>query len=215
MPIYNGIEFIDESVGSILKQTYTNWELIIGINGHPENSDVYQIAKKYETESEKIFVYDFYTIKGKSNALNEMVKECKYNYIALLDVDDSWHENKLEIQSSNIGLYDVLGTKCIYFGDQNDTVPYIPSGDLSNFIFSDVNPIINSSVIIRKDDCYWNSNWDGIEDYDMWLRLKKQNKTFYNFNEVLVKHRIHNTSSFNAKGNCSKVPDLLKHHQYI
>ena len=34
MPIYNGIEFIEESVKSIIKQTYTEWELIIGINGH-------------------------------------------------------------------------------------------------------------------------------------------------------------------------------------
>ena len=49
MPIYNGIEFIDESVSSILKQTYDKWELLIGINGHPENSEVYKIAQKYET----------------------------------------------------------------------------------------------------------------------------------------------------------------------
>ncbi len=45
IPIYNGIEFIDDSVQSVLNQTYTNWELIIGINGHPENSDVYKKAK--------------------------------------------------------------------------------------------------------------------------------------------------------------------------
>jgi len=38
MPIYNGIEFINESVPSILQQTYGEWELLIGINGHPENS---------------------------------------------------------------------------------------------------------------------------------------------------------------------------------
>jgi len=40
MPIYNGIEFIEESVSSILNQTYDQWELIIGVNGHPENSPV-------------------------------------------------------------------------------------------------------------------------------------------------------------------------------
>ena len=46
MPIYNGIEFIEESVSTIRYQTYANWELIIGINGHPPDSEVYQIAKK-------------------------------------------------------------------------------------------------------------------------------------------------------------------------
>lgn len=32
MPIYNGIDFIEESVNSIINQTYDKWELIIGIN---------------------------------------------------------------------------------------------------------------------------------------------------------------------------------------
>ena len=91
MPIYNGIEFINESVPSILNQTYINWELIIGINGLPQNSQTYLIAKEYENKSNKIKVFDLFTIKGKSEALNEMLKFCKYDYIALLDVDDIWH----------------------------------------------------------------------------------------------------------------------------
>jgi glycosyltransferase involved in cell wall biosynthesis len=53
MPIYNGIEFINESVESIIGQTYEEWELIIGINGHPEGSIVYQIAKTYENQNKK------------------------------------------------------------------------------------------------------------------------------------------------------------------
>jgi glycosyltransferase involved in cell wall biosynthesis len=48
IPIYNGIEFIDDSVSSVLSQTYDNWELLLGVNGHPENSDVFQKAKEYE-----------------------------------------------------------------------------------------------------------------------------------------------------------------------
>jgi glycosyltransferase involved in cell wall biosynthesis len=71
MPIYNGIEFIEESVSSILNQTYTQWELIIGINGHPPNSEVYQIANKYEQADSRIKVYDLdATLRGKSAALN-------------------------------------------------------------------------------------------------------------------------------------------------
>lgn len=50
MPIYNGIEFIDESVNSIKNQNYKNWELLIGINGHSENSEVYKIAEQYKNE---------------------------------------------------------------------------------------------------------------------------------------------------------------------
>ena len=212
MPIYNGIEFIDESVGSVLHQTYPNWELLIGINGHPDNSEVYQIAKQYE--SDKIRVFD-YRINGKSNTLNELIHHCKYDYIALLDVDDIWHDEKLSVQSQLLNHYDVIGTKCIWFGDRAGVIPDIPVGDISKFNFSIVNPIINSSTLIRKELCYWNTNWDGVEDYDLWLRLRKQNKKFYNFKEILVKHRIHSSSAFNANGNNdNKVDNLLISHGF-
>jgi glycosyltransferase involved in cell wall biosynthesis len=214
IPIYNGIEFIEESVSSVLNQTYEQWELLIGVNGHPQDSEVYKIAKKYETNAGqtlgKIRVFDFYNIKGKANTLNEMIQFCNYNYVAILDVDDIWHPKKLEIQSKELENYDVIGSNCIWFGDRPGIVPKIPLGDISDYDFSLVNPIINSSSVIRKELCYWNKDWDGVEDYDMWLRLRKQNKKFYNFKEILVKHRIHNDSAFNSKGNNSKVDGLLK-----
>ena len=214
MPIYNGIEFIEESVSSILTQTYDQWELIIGINGHPENSDVYKIAKEYEKKSEsKIRVFDFNKTKGKSHTLNAMIQFCKYEYIALLDVDDIWHVDKLKIQSQLLNHFDVIGSNCVWFGDRPGVIPTIPVGDISNYDFSLVNPIINSSSIIRKELCYWNEN--GIEDYDLWLRLRKAGKKFFNCKAILVKHRIHNTSAFNAKGNNNKVEDLLKRHNLV
>jgi teichuronic acid biosynthesis glycosyltransferase TuaG len=212
MPIYNGIEFIDESVSSILSQTYTEWELLIGINGHPEKSEVYQIAKKYETKDPRIKVYDFPHLKGKSPTLNHMVSLCNINskYISLLDVDDAWGKHKLEVQSKYFGVYDVIGTKCIYFGDKNGVVPDLPLGHINQFNFYKFNPIINSSAVIRKELCNWQHEW--LEDYDLWLTLWKKGKKFYNCDKILVKHRIHNNSAFNAKGNHLKVKELLQKH---
>jgi glycosyltransferase involved in cell wall biosynthesis len=216
MPIYNGIEFINESVPSILEQTYDKWELLIGINGHPENSEIYKTAKSFEEKSDKIRVIDFYNIKGKSNTLNEMIKYCKYNYVALLDVDDIWHPQKLEVQSVWLNSYDVIGTNCVYFGDLQGIVPAIPQYDFSNYNFANVNPVINSSVVVRKNLSSWDSKFDGLEDYDLWIRIRKQNKKFYNCPQILVKHRIHNTSAFNSGGkNNNNVPDLLRYHNII
>ena len=214
IPIYNGIEFIEESVSSVLRQNYENWELLIGVNGHPPNSKIYLIAKEYEKRSDKIKVFDFHQIKGKSNTLNEMVKHCKYDYVALLDVDDIWHDAKLTVQSQMLNHFDVIGSNCVWFGDRPGVIPNIPIGDISNYNFSLVNPIINSSSIIRKELCYWNNMFDGVEDYDLWLRLRKLNKKFFNFETVLVKHRIHKTSAFNSKGNDDIVPRLLISHGF-
>jgi len=217
MPIYNGIEFINESVESILGQTCDAWELIIGINGHQQSSKEYQIAKSYENQSKKIKVLDLYFISGKSEALNEMVKHATYDYIALLDVDDIWSLNKLEIQLPFIQEgYDVVGSRCIYFGTNthlHGVVPSIPTGNISDNDFFEFNPVINSSAIIKKEHCIWDGYWNGIEDYNMWLQLRNMRKQFYNCQQILVKHRIHQNSAFNSKGNGNRVPELLQKHK--
>lgn len=202
MPIYNGIEFIEESVNSVINQTYTEWELIISINGHDKNSDVYNIAKKYE--SDKIKIFNLNTI-GKSNTLNESLLYCKYDKICLLDVDDIWHKEKLEKQLQFINNYDVVGTYCQYFGERSG-YPQLIVGNIDLFFFKLFNPIINSSSCFNKKDAHWNNEFDSIEDYEMWLRLMTERKSFYNINETLVYHRIHKLSSFNGT---SKQEDLL------
>ena len=194
MPIYNGIEFIDESVPTVINQTYMEWELIIGINGHEKDSEVYNIAKKYENEKIKVLELD---TKGKSNSLNEMIKLCKYDWVALLDVDDKWFNNKLENQVQYMKDYDVIGTFCQYFGDMSGK-PKLPKRDLTRFNFNNYNPVINSSCLVKKELCWWDQNCF-TEDYDLWKRLKNKNKKFYNVPKILVLHRIHKESAFNSK----------------
>lgn len=218
MPVYNGIEYIQESVESIINQTYTDWELLIGINGHLPNSSVYQTTIKFiQTISpsiqNKIHIFEFpKEIIGKSATLNEMVKYAKFDWIALLDVDDIWHIQKLAFQSYFLEKYDVIGSKCSYFGEVNNIIPNIPTEDITYFNMSIMNPIINSSVILRKSLCYWNIEIDSLEDYDLWIRLQKMGKTFYNLQHVLVKHRIHSDSAFNSKYSPDKICKLLQSH---
>ncbi len=208
MPIYNGIEFIDESVCSIINQTFQEWELIIGINGHETNSQIYQIAKKYESKDTRIYVYDLIDIKGKSNALNYMLKYTNYNWISLLDVDDVWLRDKLLLQVPYMDKYGVIGTQCKYFGDKTGS-PKIPIGDITSYNFLLSNPVINSSCLLRKELCYWDKDCI-VEDYDLWIRLWKHGNKFYNIDKILVKHRIHQQSAFNSKGNHIDVPTLIK-----
>ena len=211
IPIYNGIEFINDSVSSVLEQTYEDWELIIAVNGHPENSTVYQIAKEYESISDKIRVYDFYNVTGKAETLNAMIPYCRFEHVAILDVDDIWHDNQLETQCEYVQHgFDVVGSQCVYFGDLEGIKPSIPLGDISEFDFSKVNPLINSSAIIKKGLCHWNEN--GIEDYDLWLRLRKNGARFFNCDSVLIRHRIHQSSAFNSGGHVNKVKKLLEEH---
>ena len=216
MPIYNGVEFIRESIPSVLSQTVDSWELLIAINGHPQNSTVYQAVLNYIStlNDSRIRLFDFHECKGKSATLNQMLSECAYDYVALLDVDDIWLPLKLEAQlpfCQKNENYDVIGTKCVYFGDTNNIVPNIPTGDITSFNFLKVNPVINSSALIKKKLAGWDCS-TMLEDYDLWLRLWKQKYRFYNCADVLVKHRIHRSSAFNAQGNHNHVADLIRKH---
>lgn len=216
MPIYNGVEFIRESIPSVLSQTVDSWELLIAINGHPPNSTVYQAVLNYIStlNDSRIRLFDFHECKGKSATLNQMLSECAYDYVALLDVDDIWLPLKLEAQlpfCQKNENYDVIGTKCVYFGDTNNIVPNIPTGDITSFNFLKVNPVINSSALIKKKLASWDCS-TMLEDYDLWLRLWKQKYRFYNCADVLVKHRIHRSSAFNAQGNHNHVADLIRKH---
>ena len=214
LPIFNGIEFIEESLSSIINQRFSDWELLIGINGHIPNSEVYKIAKNYENKCEygKIRVYDFYHLTGKSNTLNTLVKYCKYNWVSLMDVDDIWENNKLECQIKFMNEYDVIGTRAIYFGDYLDGVlPGIQIGDITSHNFFDANPVINSSSLIKKELCYWDT--DGLEDYELWLKLHNMGMKFYNCEEIAVKHRLHYQSSFNTKNFDDKLNDIKNRYR--
>lgn len=219
IPVYNGIEYLTESLGSVIDQTYTKWEVIIGINGHPPHSDVEIYANKIKDE---LFNYTFhkdkiriihYITKGKSATLNAMIKDCKYNLVALLDVDDKWLPTKLEKQSKYWNDYDVVGTTCKYFGDRDDA-PNIPTGDISTFDFLSVNPIINCSAVLKKDLATWNEQNTILEDYELWLQLRLKNKKFYNIEETLCLHRIDKKSAFN-NSNSHYVYDLVEHYKTL
>jgi glycosyltransferase involved in cell wall biosynthesis len=207
MPVYNGIEYISESVESVLSQTFQHWELIIAVNGHEPDSFTYKIARDYADIDNRIRVYDLSDIKGKANTLNHIISLSNYDYVAILDVDDIWLPTKLAVQAELLqkDQYDVVGTKCVYFENLEGVVPQIPDGDFSDFNFKLVNPVINSSAVLRKELAHWKEEFAGVEDYELWTRLRRANKRFYNFEDVLVKHRVHQNSAFNTQDHSAKI----------
>lgn len=196
MPLYNGVEFLHSSLLSISNQVFSKWELIIGINGHDNVSskEIIKIVRSFKDNRIKVT----FTKKGKSQALNALVKLANFKYICMIDVDDIWLPNKLQQQLDLITKYDVVGTDVEYFGDKTGS-PGLFLGKLSTPMFSWQNPIINSTVMMKKSDAQWDEAWEGLDDYNMWIELLKKNKTFYNIPNILARHRLHDKSYFNNK----------------
>lgn len=195
MPLHNGSEFLRKSTKSVLNQTVPDWELLIGLNGVSPQETEEVVAKIDKLHEPRIRVMSF-TERSKSKTLNALTNQAKYDIICLLDVDDGWAPQKLEKQLPFIERYDVVGTDCNYFGKKRGS-PGIFLGELSLPMFSFQNPVINSSVMLKKADAYWDEEWEGLDDYNLWVELLAKGKTFYNVPEILTRHRIHKRSYFN------------------
>jgi len=96
MPAYNAEKYIAEAIESVLKQTYTNWELIIVNDCSTDATE--QIIKKYQKQDYRIKLYSLLNNQGVANARNTAIQNTRGRYLAFLDSDDMWLPEKLEKQ---------------------------------------------------------------------------------------------------------------------
>jgi glycosyltransferase involved in cell wall biosynthesis len=215
--LYNGIEFLHESLASVCQQSYDDWDLLIGVNGHgPDGNDVHLQANKIVEQnaySSQIRVINYPNVKGGAEVMNALVADAKADWVAFLDVDDMWLETKLLKQIHIRDLYphlDVIGTYCRYFGQMNGS-PQIPVGEITVDDFKSCNPMINSSILMRKELTNFTDRFY-LDDYDLWCRLVLEGRRFYNLDEVLTLHRIHGASAYNASK--KQNPEALRAHYF-
>lgn len=220
IPLFNGVEFLEDCLKSVQTQTYQEWEVIVGINGHGETggeiaSQVLDILAKIGADRRIRMIVQGTNISGKVQSLNALIGEVKAPWIALLDCDDLWLPTKLATQIA--ALYgpaaeaSILGTGCSYFGSHLGS-PQIPKGWICSQDILMANPLINSSVLIRTEVCkklqwrYTDMCW-GMEDYDFWMRAEREGYKLWNVDDPLVLHRIHASSAFNTR---SQNPETLQ-----
>jgi len=95
MPSYNTGRFIEETIRSVLAQTYANWELIIVDDCSGDNTD--DVVKPFLTDA-RIRYFKNDANSGAAVSRNRALREAKGRWIAFLDSDDLWESEKLERQ---------------------------------------------------------------------------------------------------------------------
>lgn len=213
VPLYNGVEFLKECLESVQVQTFHEWEAIVGINGHGETGgdvalQVLDVLAELGGDPRIRMVIQGPPLHGKVESLNSLLKEVEAPWIALLDCDDKWHPHKLKAQLEALsGIAqeaDIVGTQCVYFGEHQGS-PHIPTGWIDAQHLVSVNPMINSSVLIRTEvakKLQWRYTpiCDGVmEDYDFWMRAERTGYRLFNLSVPLTHHRIHAASAFNTR----------------
>ena len=204
LAVYNGEKYLKESIESVLTQSYSNIELLIGFNGTIDKSK--EIVAQFNDSRVKVFDYGMNS--GKAKTLNKMLYETSGQFIAIEDDDDVWLPKKIEEQIKLSDNYDIIGTQIFYINENNVITggPQLSCSHeeiLSKSLLGD-NQIANTSAIFRKSKAIevggWDVTLDGIEDYDFWLKMMTgANCKAINLNGHHVWHRIHSTSNFNTK----------------
>ena len=95
-PVHNAEKYIETTLKSILNQTYKNLEVILVDDASKDSSR--EIIKKYEKIDSRVRPILLDNNVGVANARNEGIKNARGQYIAFLDSDDIWLEEKLEEQ---------------------------------------------------------------------------------------------------------------------
>ncbi len=207
IPVANGSEFLFECVQSVVNQTYTDWECWIVLNGIGLREDAKAVATALAAMNDRIHVLES-AGTNKCEALNFAIPYTNAPWVALLDVDDRWLPTKLHVQMESVNSdMAVIGTHARYFGSM-EGCPHIPTGWIDPSVLLTVNPLINSSILVRRELAHWEyppAIHGEMEDYFMWMRLVLDGHRLFNCPAIATEHRVHPASAFNSHGT-SPVP---------
>lgn len=192
---YNYGKYITKAINSVLKQTLTNFELIIIDDGSKDKSK--SIIKKFEKNKKIISI--FQQNKGLIASNNLAIKISKGKYIIRLDADDWLDIRALEILTNSLEKNNKAG---LVFPDyyevneQGEVIKLVRRHDFKKVTLLD-QPAHGACTMIRKSYLKevgnYNENLTSQDGYDLWLKFIKKYKVL-NINLPLFYYRQHKKS---------------------
>lgn len=195
MPCFNSETFIEESIKSVINQTYADWELLICDDDSDDNSK--SIIKSYQNVDTRIRLITNHYSKGAPGARNSCLDMAKGRYIAFLDSDDIWLPEKLNKQlnfmdekksSFSFSYYQTMNEEGIIEGVyKSPRVVGIEKMLLSNFIGC-LTAIYDSQVLGK----FYQPEIKKRNDYALWLIMFRQKRGLkaHCLTEVTSKYRV-------------------------
>ena len=216
MPAYNSEKFIRQAVDSILGQTFTNYELIVVEDCSTDKT--LDILNEYSSENSRITLIRNEKNSGVSYSRNRAISIATGEYIAFLDSDDMWDNQKLEKQVNYVKSNpnaDFVFTGSAFI-DENDKplnhILHVPDKISFNDLLKQ-NIISCSSVFIKRSiiQDIKMPNDKMHEDFATWLTILKNQKYAYGIDEPLLIYRL---SSNSKSSNKIKAAHIQMHILY-
>lgn len=208
MPVYNAEKYLGEAVTSVLNQTYRNLELIIIDDCSKDKS--LKIAHSYAQNDARVRVIIGETNQGVARVRNRGIQEARGEYIALLDSDDVWREDKLERQVRLIETRCAQIAYCSYdFIDEkgNSIAKSFIVPEETDFDKMLTRSVISCSTALIEAGLLKAHPFRGEyyhEDYVLWMELLKIPVKAVGDTEALMHYRQVKGSRSNNKWNAAK-----------
>jgi glycosyltransferase involved in cell wall biosynthesis len=179
IPAYNAMTYLPETVESVLRQTFTDFEVLIIDDGSPDQ--VVQWASQLSDSRVKLISQKNQGLPG---ARNTGIAHAQGEYIAFLDADDLWEPTKLEKQVRCLDENPAVGlvhTWMVLVDEQGKSTGKVMPSNAEGHVWKQLaerNAIACPSVVVRRC-CFervgvFDRNLRSLEDWDMWIRIAAQ-----------------------------------------
>ncbi len=211
IPTYNSSAFIERAVGSVLRQTFTDWELLIVDDGSTD--DTVDLVTEFIKQDSRIKLFRTpQNSGGPALPKNIGIENARGEYVAFLDHDDEWLPEKLakQLKVFEDSRDEKLGLVACYININNDSRNVaIKYHDMYKkqalAILLQYNFLATSSCVIVRAEIFrmigfFDTKFKISDDWDMWLRIARANYRFDFVPEFLCNYNMHqNNSSSNIK----------------
>jgi cellulose synthase/poly-beta-1,6-N-acetylglucosamine synthase-like glycosyltransferase len=195
-PFYKNIAFFDETIASVLSQSYTDFEYLMINDGDP--ADARRIEETFRDP--RIRIINTASPLGLSGSRNAGLHEARGELIAFIDSDDFCEPGRLRKQVDFLDAHPdhvLVGSGLRYVNEKSETIgsrSYPETDAAIKARLVAVNCIAQPSVTARRQALMDAGGYTGefpcAEDYALWIRLARFGK-FHNLQEPLVGYRIH------------------------
>lgn len=196
MTAFNQAQYIGDAIDSVLKQDFSDWELIIIDDASTD--DTLKIAKQYVKLDKRICIIALKENTGSPIVpRNTGVAHATGKYILPLDADDKLMPTCVSkmVAAMEMGLADVIYSDVEYFGARSGLLQVdLPTPRT----MTDHNCVVNTAMYKKSDFDKYNG-YDinmrgGLEDWEFWLNFIQDGKNFYRIPETLFMYRITDNS---------------------
>lgn len=212
--MFNSERYISEAIHSVLNQTYTHWELLL-IDDYSTDKTI-EIAEAFSNKFSNIKLVKNDRNRGAAFSRNKGITEAKGRFIAFLDADDVWKEEKLEKQikfmtAENCDVcfssYELINEKGTFLNKTVKALPMLSYQKLlkSNYI-GNLTGIYHAEILGKITT----PNLRKRQDWLLWLQaIKTSGKPAKSLPESLAYYRVRDHSMSSSKFS------LLKHNYWV